>query len=57
MSSLGDDDFDAMHFESASSDEEATDDEVDSHAWNEIESESHVEFLEDHGLVEECFRR
>jgi hypothetical protein len=30
-----------------------TDDEVDSHAWNEIESELDAEFLEDHGFVEE----
>jgi hypothetical protein len=48
-----DDDFDRMHLESASFDEEVTDDEVDSNAWNEIESESDVEFLENHGLVKE----
>ncbi len=48
-----DDDFDRMDFESASSDEAVTDDEVDSHAWSEIESESDAEFLKDHGFVEE----
>ncbi len=42
-----------MHLESDSSDEESTDGELDSHVWNEIESESDAEFLEDHGLVEE----
>ncbi len=47
-----DDDFDRMQFESESSDDEITDDEVNSHSWNEIESESDAEFLEDHGLVE-----
>jgi hypothetical protein len=57
-SSLGeasslDDDFDRMHLESDSSDEESTDGELDSHVWNEIESESDAEFLEDHGIVEE----
>ncbi len=46
-----DDDFVRMHFESASSDEEVTDDEVDSNVWSEIESESDGEFLEDHGIV------
>ncbi len=48
-----DDDFDRMHSESASSEEEVTDDEVDSHTWNEIKSESNAELLEDHELVEE----
>jgi len=48
-----DDDFAGMHFESASSDEEVTDDEVDSNAWSEIESESDGEFLEDHGIIEQ----
>jgi hypothetical protein len=52
VSSL-DDDFDGMHLESRSSDEEMTDDEVDSNVWNEIKSESDAEFMEDHGLVEE----
>ncbi len=52
MSSL-DDDFDGMHLESGSSDEEMTDDEVDCNVWNEIKSESDAEFMEDHGLVEE----
>ncbi|CAF1340376.1 unnamed protein product [Adineta steineri] len=40
-----DDDFARMHFESASSDEEVTDDEVDSNVWSE--------FLEDYGLIEQ----
>jgi hypothetical protein len=52
MSSLNDD-FDRMHLESDSSDEESTDGQLDSHAWNEIASESDAEFMEDHGLVEE----
>ncbi|CAF3755898.1 unnamed protein product [Rotaria sp. Silwood1] len=52
MSSL-DDDLDRMHLESASSDEEMTDDEVDPKIWNEIESTSDAEFMEDHGLIEE----
>jgi hypothetical protein len=42
-----------MQLEPGSSDEEVTDDDVDSHAWNEIESESDAEFLEDHRLIEE----
>ncbi len=50
VSSL-DDDFARMHFESASSDEEVTDDEMDSNVWSEIESESDGEFPEDHGIV------
>ena len=48
-----DDDLDRMHHESGSSDEEMSDDEVGSNVWNEIESESDAEFMEDHGLVEE----
>ncbi|CAF1601898.1 unnamed protein product [Didymodactylos carnosus] len=52
VSSL-DDDFDSIHLESESSDEEVTDDEVDSNVWNEIKPESDDEFVEDHGLVEE----
>ena len=52
VSSL-DDDFAEMHLESASSDEEVTDDEVDSNVWSEIESKSNGEFLEDHGIVEQ----
>jgi hypothetical protein len=32
---------------------EVTDDDVDSHTWNEIESDSNAEFLEDHELIEE----
>ncbi|CAF1551765.1 unnamed protein product, partial [Adineta steineri] len=34
-----------MHFESASSDKEVTDDEVDSNVWSE--------FLENYGLIEQ----
>ena len=52
VSSL-DDDFDQMRLESGSSDSEVTDEEVDSRSWNEIESDSDEEFLEDHGLVDE----
>ncbi|CAF1553822.1 unnamed protein product, partial [Adineta steineri] len=44
VSSL-DNDFARMHFESVSSDEEVTDDEVDSNVWSE--------FLEDYGLIEQ----
>ncbi|CAF4470433.1 unnamed protein product [Rotaria socialis] len=42
-----------MYFLSASSDEEVTDDEMNSNVWSEIESESDGEFLEDHGIVEQ----
>ena len=52
VSSL-DDHFDAMQLEIGSSDEELIDDDMDSQAWNEIESESDEEFLHDHGLIEE----
>ena len=52
MSSL-DDHFDAMQLEIGSFDEEVVDDDMDSQAWNEIESESDEEFLDDHGLIEE----
>ena len=48
-----DDDFDAMNLQSNSSDEESTDSEVNSHVWNDIESDSDEEFLEDHGFVQE----
>ena len=48
-----DNNFDRMHFESASSDEEIPDDEVNSNIWSEIESDSAGEFLEDHGIVEQ----
>ncbi len=48
-----DDDLDRMNLESGSSDEEMSDDEVGSNVWNEIESESDAELMEDHGLVEE----
>jgi hypothetical protein len=51
VSSLNDD-FVRVHIESTSSDEEITDDEVDSNVWREIESESDGEFLEDHGIVQ-----
>ena len=33
-------DFNTMHLESDSSEEEVTDKDVDSHTWNEIEQES-----------------
>ncbi|CAF2787935.1 unnamed protein product [Rotaria sp. Silwood2] len=49
-----DDDFARMHFESASSGEDVTDDEMDSNIWSEIKSESDGEFLEDHGLTEQA---
>ena len=52
VSSL-DDDLDNMHLESGSSVEEMSDDEMDSNSWNEIESESDEEFMEDHGLVDD----
>ncbi len=52
VSSL-DDDFDTMQLEPGSSDEEVPDNDVDSRAWNEIESEQDAEFLEDHRFVEE----
>ena len=48
-----DKDFDRIHFKSESSDEEISDDEVDSNVWNEIESDSHGEFLEVRGIVEQ----
>ena len=51
LSSL-DDDFAKMHFESASSGEEVTVNEVDSNVWSEIKSESDGECLEDYGVVE-----
>ena len=47
-----DNDFDRMHFESESFDEEIPDDEMDSNIWSEIQSDSDGEFLEDHGIVE-----
>ena len=47
-----DDDSDQMRLESGSSHSEVTDEEVDSQSWNEIESDSDAEFLEDHGLVD-----
>jgi len=52
VSSL-DDDFDGMHLESESSDEEMAVDEVNSSGWYEIEPEPDAEFVEDYGLVEE----
>ncbi|CAF4535407.1 unnamed protein product [Rotaria sp. Silwood2] len=42
-----------MQFESSSSEEQVTDDDVDSQVWGEIESESDAEFSEDHGMVNE----
>ena len=53
VSSL-DNDFDRTHFDFTSSDEEIPDDEVDSNVWSEIESDSHDEFLEDHGIIEQA---
>ena len=50
VSSL-DDDFSRMHFESASSDGEVTENEVNSSVRSEIESESDDECLHDHGIV------
>jgi hypothetical protein len=43
----------ANSLESGTSEEEVSDDEVDSHSWHEIESESDGDFLEDDGLIEE----
>jgi hypothetical protein len=51
VSSL-DDEFVRMDLESENSDEELTDDEVDSQVWSEIQSESDAEFMEDYGLVQ-----
>ena len=51
VSSL-DDDFSKMYFESVSSDEEVTDNKVDSNVWSEIKSESDGECLKDYGVVE-----
>ena len=48
-----DDDFDGMHLESESSDEDMAVDEVNSSGWYEIEPEPDAEFVEDYGLVEE----
>ncbi|CAF4545781.1 unnamed protein product, partial [Rotaria sp. Silwood2] len=48
-----DEDFAEIHLESASSDEEVTDDEMNSNVWSEIEAEYDGEFLEDNGIVEQ----
>ncbi len=48
-----DNDFSKIQFECSSIEEEVTDDDVDLQAWDEIESESDAEFLEDHGIFEE----
>jgi hypothetical protein len=40
--------FDTTNLESDSSDEEVTDDDMDSYTWDEMESELDAEFLEDH---------
>ncbi len=45
--------FMKMQAESSSSEEEFSDNELDSQAWNEIDSESDGEFQEDYGIVEE----
>ena len=47
------DDLDSMRLESGSSVEEMSNDEMDSNSWNEIKSESDVEFMEEHGLDED----
>ena len=47
-----DDDFDRMNLQSNSFDGGSTDGEVNSHVWNEIESDSDEKLL-DHGFVEE----
>jgi len=52
VSSL-DDDFVRMDLESGNFDEETTGHEVDSQDWDEIQSESDAEFMEDYGLVQE----
>lgn len=52
VSSL-DDDFARIQFQSSSSEEEITGGDRDSQVWTEIESETHVEFQGDHGIVEE----
>ena len=54
-----DDDFDATNLQSNSSNEASTDSEVNLHVWNDIESDSDEEFLEDHRFVEEltCLKR
>jgi len=54
VSSL-DDDFDAMYRESDDSNEEGTDDDLDSHTWDEIEPESDAEFLEGYRLITKNF--
>ena len=41
-----------MYLESASSDDEVSDDEVNANIWSEIHSESDDGFQEDHGIVE-----
>ena len=51
VSSLGDD-LARVHYESASSDEEVTGDELDSNVWTGIESESDGACPEDDGTVE-----
>ena len=52
VSSL-DDDLDSTRLESGSSVEEMSDDEMDSHSWNEIKSELDAEFMEEYGLDED----
>ena len=48
-----DDDFVRMDLESGNADEEITAHKVDLKDWDEIQSESYVEFMEDYGLVQE----
>jgi len=52
VSSLNDE-FVRMQFESLSSEEQVTDDDVDSHVWGKIESDSDAEFSKDYRMVEE----
>ncbi|CAF4707710.1 unnamed protein product, partial [Rotaria sp. Silwood2] len=42
-----------MQFESSSSEEQVTDDDVDSQVWDKIESDSNAEFSKDYRMVEE----
>lgn len=51
MSSL-DDDSVGIDLESGNADEELTDDEVDSHVWSEIQSESDAAFMEAYELIQ-----
>lgn len=50
VSSL-DDGFSRMQFESSSSEEHATDDDMGSEVWDEIKPESNTTFSEDYGMM------